>query len=153
MYGVVPPVAFTVAVPSAALRHVSPVEEIISAIKSVGSSNVCSSTTSHPFASTTMNEYCPATRSFIVNDSITNGVLTTVAFKSLIIFTKVYGGVPPKLPVFKIPKVTLPSSPPLQLGWLLSKTSILIPVGSVIDTDACAVQPFASVAVTLYPPA
>ena len=75
MYGVVPPVAFTVAVPSAALRHVSPVEEMISAINKLGSSIVCSSTTSHPLLSTTINEYCPADKSFTANISPVNGVL------------------------------------------------------------------------------
>ena len=67
MYGVVPPVAFTVAVPSAALRQVSLVEEIISAIKSVGSSTVCSSTTSQPLLSTTIKAYWPADKLFTVS--------------------------------------------------------------------------------------
>ena len=66
MYGVVPPVAFTTAVPSAALRQVSPVEEIISAIKRVGSRIVVVVTATQPLSSTITNVHSPAFKSVII---------------------------------------------------------------------------------------
>jgi hypothetical protein len=128
---VLPPVALTVAVPFAALKQLTSVELVISAINKLGSLMVAIATAVQPPVPVTVTRYCPADRFVAV------GVVCPLLHKY------VYGAVP-----FTPVTVAVPLDSPLQLTLVLAVIVADIPVGSLNNTVASFVHPLLSVTTT-----
>ena len=109
----------------------------MAATRAAGSVIVKVSVSVHPLASETVTVYVPAVRLDAVAED-----------PPPLDQAYVYAVVPPEAEA-----VASPSFPPLQFTLSSTEAAATSAVGSVIVTESVSVQPFASVAVTVYIPA